>query len=101
MGTGFDDVSVEKTMLPGQNLRMSPRLSPRDAAPTASREHRSSGSLAGGFCPGDRVVSSKGAMATVVGPPARRACQAISVAVRFDNTGRQEDERVAGMELQA
>mmetsp|Transcript_82436 Transcript_82436/g.229742 ORF Transcript_82436/g.229742 Transcript_82436/m.229742 type:complete len:552 (-) Transcript_82436:90-1745(-) len=55
--------------------------------------------LAGGYYKGDRVVSC-GDAGTVIGPPARRACAAISVAVRFD-TGFESDVRVANLTPEA
>jgi len=53
--------------------------------------------LAGGFAVGDRVIC-RGLPGTVVGGPARAACNRLSVAVRYDD-GRIADERVVNLEL--
>jgi len=53
--------------------------------------------LAGGLAVGDRVVC-RGLPGTVVGGPARAACNRLSVAVRYDD-GRIADERVVNLEL--
>jgi len=53
--------------------------------------------LAAGFGKGDRVACDGGVLATVLGPPARKACQGVSVALRYDD-GRVADVRVATLQ---